>query len=311
MKSFKSTFATHSGLLGILLLISSPTLVTAQDMSKYYTVTHPDEFEIDWTGFYNLMTEKTARIRNELPHHLNLPYGAHPKQKLDIYLPRGTDLSSAPVFLFLHGGGFREGDRAQYGAIAAPFAKHGIITAVASYRLTEDGFHYPDQPNDMKAAIKWIFENISQYGGDRESIYAGGHSAGAILSADIGGNRDWMEQMWLPKEILKGIVPVSGPYDLREGGRPGERSAYAPTPELLEQASPILHVNDPVPAAIVAVGSVEKYQQSSLEFVEKLQARGCRAEYLLLEGEDHKDTALSLANPESELFQAVLRMITR
>ena len=61
----------------------------------------------------------------------------------------------------------------------------------------------------------------------------------------------------MPKEILKGIIPVSGPYDVRARGRPGEVYTYAPTPELREQASPILHVTDPVPAALVAVGSEE------------------------------------------------------
>ena len=61
-----------------------------------------------------------------------------------------------------------------------------MITAVASYRLTGSGAHYPDQPDDVKSTVKWLFENISQYGGNPENIYVGGHSAGAILSADIG-----------------------------------------------------------------------------------------------------------------------------
>jgi len=310
MNKLRRKIPIAASIFSILLLILGLTEVNAQDMSKYYTVMHPDEFKIDWTGFYQLMNEKTAEIREELPHHLDLPYGTDPKQKLDIYLPKGTQISSAPVFLFLHGGGFREGDRAQYGAIAEPFAKNGIITVVASYRLTGDGFHYPDQPNDVRDAIKWLFENISQYGGDPELIYVGGHSAGAIITADIGGNRAWMEEAGLPKRILKGVVPVSGPYDLREAGKPGEQSSYAPTPHLREEASPILHIYDPAPVAIVAVGSEEKYQQTSLELVKALQAAGCKAQYLLLDG-DHKDTVLSMTKEGSALFQAVLDMINK
>lgn len=309
MNFFKNSLSILLGILCAFTLIMNPSPATAQDMSKYYTVMHPEKFEIDWTSFYQTMTEKTAQVRKDLPHHLDLAYGTDPKQKLDIYLPKNKNLASAPVFLFFHGGGFREGDRAQYGAVAAPFAKHGIITAVASYRLTVDDFHYPDQPNDAKAAIKWLYENVAQYGGDPNSIYVGGHSAGAILTADIGVDRNWMAQAGLPKEILKGIVPVSAPYDMRAEGRPGEQSSYAPTPELQEQASPILHVTDPAPEAIVAVGSVEKYQESSQELVNKLKAKGSDAQYLLLDGEDHKDTALSLTNENSELFQAVLAMI--
>ena len=311
MKYSKYTRSIMSGLLCALIVTLCPSRMNAQDMTTYYTVMHPEQFEIDWTGFYTSMTEKTEQVRKELPNKLDLAYGTDPKQKLDIYLPNETKATSAPVFLFLHGGGFREGDRAHYGAVAAPFAKHGIITAVASYRLTVDGFHYPDQPNDVKSAVKWLYENIAQYGGNPESIFVGGHSAGAILSADIGGNRGWMETMGIPENILKGIVPVSGPYDMRAEGRPGERDSYATTPELRTRASPILHVENPAPNAVVAVGSLEKYQESSEEFVAKLRAAGSQAQYLLLEGEDHKDTALEMVDESSTLFQAILRMIVQ
>jgi acetyl esterase/lipase len=295
-------------LLFLILHVFFIAPVNAQDMSTYYTVMHPDEFTIDWTGFYKANTEATARVRKEYPHHLDLAYGNNAKQALDLYLPKG-EISSAPVFLFLHGGGFREGDRAHYGSVAEPFLKNGIITAVASYRLTGDGFHYPAQSNDVKSAIKWIYENINTYGGSANAIFVGGHSAGAILSADVGVNRAWMTEMGIPRMALKGIIPISGPYDMRKKGRPGEQSAYAPTAELQAAASPILHINDPVPAALVAVGSREKYQDSSIAFTKGLKTAGTDAYYLLMEGEDHDDTALSLANEKSELFQRSLKMI--
>ena len=282
--------------------------VTAQDMSTYYTVTHPEDFDIDWTSFYKKNNEATRQVRKEFPHHLDLAFGKDPKQALDLYIPNGN-VNLAPVFLFLHGGGFREGDRAHYGSIARPFLKHGIITAVASYRLTGDGHHYPAQSNDVKAAIKWLYENVSNYGGRPDALFVGGHSAGAILSADVAVNREWMAKAGLPKNILRGIIPVSGPYDMRKKGRPGEQSAYAPTAELQAQASPILHITDPVPSALVVVGSKEKYRASSSAFAKKLKEAGSDVYYLLMEGEDHDDTALSLANEKSELFQRSLDMI--
>jgi len=292
----------------VVLLVFPTGALFAQDMSKYYTVQHPEDFSIDWTGFYHRMNEHTARVRAQFPHHLDLAYGSDPKQVLDLYLPEG-EVSNAPVFLFLHGGGFREGDKAHYGSVAEPFVKAGVITAVASYRLTGSGAHYPAQSDDVKNAVKWLYENAGNYGGNPEALYVGGHSAGAILSADIGVDRAWLVEMGMPKEILKAIIPISGPYDVRARGRPGEVYTYAPTPELREQASPILHVNDPVPVALVAVGSEEGYQESSMAFTEALKAAGVDAHYLLLEGEDHADTALSLANGGSELFRQALEMI--
>lgn len=292
----------------VVLLTFFAAPVNAQDMHQYYTVSHPDEFDIDWAGFYSRMNEYTARVRDEYPHYLDLAYGTDPKQRLDIYLPKGK-VANAPVFLFVHGGGFREGDKAHYGSVAEPFVKRGVITVATSYRLTGNGAHYPDQPDDIKNAVKWIFDNIEQYGGSPDNIFVAGHSAGAVLTADIGVSRAWLTEMGMPKGILKGIAPISGPYDIRVKRRPGQLDAYAPTPEHRVQASPVLKINDPAPAALVATGSEEEYVQPSLDFADALKAAGVDARYLLLEGEDHADTALLLADENSELCKRVIKMI--
>lgn len=253
----RHSFIVRSAALSALLTLTAYVPgAGAQDASTYYTVQHPEQFKIDWGAFYRQADAKTAAVRAQLPHYLNLAYGQDVKQRLDLYLPTKKP-AHAPVFLFLHGGGFREGDRAQYGFVAKPFADHGVITAVASYRLTGDGFKYPDQPHDTQLAVEWLYRNIAKYGGDPDRLYVGGHSAGAILSADIGVDRAWLKSAGIPTRVLRGIAPISGPYDLRTAGRPGEDSAYAPTTELKEQASPLLHIVDPAPAAVIALGSAE------------------------------------------------------
>jgi acetyl esterase/lipase len=299
------------------LVLTAAAAAHAQDASQYYTVQHPEKFKTDWTGFYRQADASTAAVRSELPHKLDLQYGANVKQRLDLYFPKKAP-SSAPVFLFLHGGGFREGDRAQYGFVAKPYALSGIIVAVASYRLTGDGFKYPSQREDAQLAVAWLYRNIKQYGGNPDRIFVGGHSSGAILAADIGGNRTWLARSGVPKHALRGIAPVSGPYDLRTPGRPSEEnvfwSGYTPTPELRAQASPILHIADPVPAAVVAAGSAENegyddYVASSKDFVAKLLTHGTHAQFLSLDGAHHKDTVLALGDEKSELSQAIIQMI--
>jgi acetyl esterase/lipase len=307
--------AAASALLTLAAHIPS---ASAQDASTYYTVQHPEQFKIDWGAFYRQADAKTAAVRAQLPHYLNLAYGQDVKQRLDLYLPTKKP-AHAPVFLFLHGGGFREGDRAQYGFVAKPFADHGVITAVASYRLTGDGFKYPDQPHDTQLAVEWLYRNIAKYGGDPDRLYVGGHSAGAILSAEIGVDRGWLKSAGIPTRVLRGIAPISGPYDLRTAGRPGEDSAYAPTPELKEQASPLLHIVDPAPAAVIALGSAENLgsakqsdmvMDSSKAFAAKLQAAGVKTQLLILDGKDHRGTVTALGDEDSELFKAVIQMIT-
>jgi acetyl esterase/lipase len=290
---------------------------SAQDASKYYTVQHPELFKTDWTGFYRTIDAATAAVRAQFPHVLDLSYGQNIKQRLDLYMPK-QKVTGAPVFLFLHGGGFREGDRAQYGFIAKPFVEKGIIVAVASYRLTDPGFVYPSQVEDVRHALQWLHQNIHTYGGDGMQLYVGGHSSGGILAADVGVDRTWMKQAGIPTLALRGMVPVSAQYDLRVNDPAAANkvfwSVYAASADRQRAASPILNIRDPVPKALVAAGSTEQQEfedfvAGSMQLVKKLNDAGVKAQFMSLEGQAHKDTALALGDSSSPLSQAVVEMI--
>jgi acetyl esterase/lipase len=287
-----------------LVAAAAPQLACAQDWTTYYTVVHAKDFELDWGKFYRMAEAKTMAVRKELRHELDVPYGKDPKQRMDLYFPTAK-ATSAPVLLFLHGGGFREGDRKQYGYVGEPFAKHGIITVVASYRLTP-GFKHPAQPDDAKAIVAWIHKNIARHGGDPNSIYISGHSAGAILAADVGVDLAWLDALKVPRSAVRGIVPISGSYDLRGS----KRFEYLPTPEAEEKASALLHVNAPAPVAIVAYGSLEeRLKEPSAALAKALTAKGIKAKTLNLEGKDHATAVWELSDENSTLTKAILAMI--
>ncbi len=319
-----------AGVVIAALLAQSLQTVLAQDASTYYTVMHPEQFKTDWAGFYRQADARTAAVRAQVRHTLDIPYGADVKQRLDIYYPDAkrdatqnpkrvqAPRARAPVFLFLHGGGFREGDRAQYGFVAKPFADHGVISVIASYRLTGGGFSYPAQRDDARLAVLWLYHHIARYGGDPERIYIGGHSSGAILAADLGVDLGWLEHEGVPKRVLRAIVPISAPYDLRTPANPVEPnvfwSGYTPSAQTRAEASPSLHILDPVAAALVVAGSTENegyddYVGSSKDFVAELAAHGVQAQFLSLPGAGHRDTVWALGDADSVLFPAVLRLI--
>ena len=287
----------------VLLLILAGT-VAAQDRSRYPTQLHPERFTIDWKAFYDRADAMTEETRKALPHRLDIPYGEDSKQKLDLYFPLGKP--RGPVFIFIHGGGFVEGDRAHYGYVARPLAERGIITVVMSYRLQPA--HYPDQGEDKRRVLAWVYRNIASDGGDPRRIYIGGHSAGAILSAFVAVKRDWLEERGLPAELIRGFLPVSGPYDLVDFG--SFVDVYLPDPSQGEEASPARNITGTPPPAIVAYGSLEgPFAAQSRDFVEALKARRGDARLLVLEGMNHDDTALAASSEGSPLVQALLGLI--
>ena len=119
-----------------VVLAAAAQGAAAQDWTQYYTVVHSGNFAIDWGKFYRTAEAKTMEVRKELRNELDVPYGKDPKQRLDLYFPV-QKASNAPVLLFLHGGGFREGDRKQYGYVAEPFAK--AAGAATAHRVRRRG----------------------------------------------------------------------------------------------------------------------------------------------------------------------------
>src|SRR6185436_339210 len=229
--------------------------------------------------------------------------------RLDVYesLPDSAlRASSRPVFIFFHGGGFREGDRRQYGYVAGALAPQGVVTVVPSYRLLPE--HYPAQADDTEAVVAWVHANISRFGGAPGRIYIGGHSAGAIMSTFAALERDWMAQRHLPADVIKGVVAVSGPYDLRQAS--GFVADYLPDPASRADASPLLHVAAGAPPMLVAFGSLEApYAKGSPEFVDALVRAGVDARLIPLAGMQHDATALSLGQADSAVVRAMLALM--
>ena len=127
---------------------------------------------------------------------LDQPYAGNdnPKQMVDVYLPkkRNTD-KPMPVVAYIHGGGWKNGDRIGYAAAAIQLARTGDYAAVAvGYRLTNEA-HWPQQAYDCKAAIRWIRGHAKEYNLDADRIGVTGSSAGGHLASLLGTSGDVKE----------------------------------------------------------------------------------------------------------------------
>lgn len=103
----------------------------------------------------------------------------------DIYLPAET-VQRPPVLVYLHGGGWRAGDRkADRDGQLRPLAGRGIAVVSIEYRLTHQG-HFPDQIHDAKAAVRWVRAHAEDYGWDATRVAAAGASSGGHLAGLLG-----------------------------------------------------------------------------------------------------------------------------
>jgi len=284
------------------------------DRSQYYTVSHPGEFTTNWAVFYDQVGTLTNDARNKLDNHLNINYALDndPKHTLDIYFPR--EAKNAPVLVFIHGGGFIEGDKDDYGYVALPFSTRNVITVVPSYRLAPK-YKYPAQINDIRDLLAWVYHNIGTMGGDPKRIYLSGHSAGAIISASVALDPSWAILRDLPVDVVKGCFLISAWYDLRKI-KAKQMGVYVDAyvaPSFVEAASPISNITRPPTNNLIAVGTKSNPESLLLEpsqnLVEKISAKGVRAKLLVLEGMSHADTALLLADSDNKLVQEILEII--
>jgi acetyl esterase/lipase len=112
----------------------------------------------------------------------NLVFAAHEGSELalDIYRAPQDD---APVTIYVHGGGWRSGDKTGDGARRlAPFAAYGVTVASVDYRLAPRAT-FPDQLYDIKAAVRWLRGNGGRLGLRIDRLGIWGASAGAYLGS--------------------------------------------------------------------------------------------------------------------------------
>lgn len=116
---------------------------------------------------------------------------------LNVWTP-GLDGRARPVMVWLHGGGFTRGSGSWYLYSGARLARRGDVVVVGiNYRLGAFGALVTDEMQDADsadsnvglrdqiAALRWVVENIADFGGDPTQVTAFGQSAGAMSVASL------------------------------------------------------------------------------------------------------------------------------
>lgn len=217
--------------------------------------------------------------------------------RLDVYRPEKPAAPALPAIVYIHGGGWRNGDKAGGGGVAQLARTGNYVGFSVGYRLSGEAT-WPAQIHDCKAAIRYIRANAAKYGVDPERIGVWGPSAGGHLSALLGTSGDVKElegENGTPgvSSRVACVVDFCGPADFTNfrheavrllfGGKFDERMDEA------KAGSPITHVSKDDPPFLIVHGTKDTtvpYSQSEA-LTEALKKSGVDVTLIRIEGGSH------------------------
>lgn len=247
----------------------------------------------------------------ELLHKQSL--GNDPRQKLLVYGDPSAS-EALPVFIFVHGGSWRNGNPDDYGFIGRNIAPEGYIVVLGGYRLRDNG-RYPAMLEDTATITAWVHANIAKYGGNPDRIVLAGHSAGAYNVAQVALEQRWLEEAGVPAQAIRGVVGLAGPYDFYPYDSDSTRAAFGSVGAGAE-SQPVNHVRSDAPPMLLVHGEQDTLvkPRNTRALAAALEKSGAQVETLFLPAMTHNDPLLALAHPwrrDPRIFDAVARFLAQ
>ena len=198
------------------------------------------------------ITSQTAVAADRTPAPpQELSYGKDRLQEVDFWA--GAD-RGAPLVVYVHGGGWKRGDKSMMHGSAklSHWQELGYAVASVNYRLVPDA-RVEDQAQDVAAAVAMLKRESGRLGFDADRIVLIGHSAGAHLVALVGTDPSYLTRAGLGYGDIDGIVALDGaaydvPAQMDENPRlMGDtyRQAFGTDPARQKALSPISHSAGP------------------------------------------------------------------
>ena len=227
---------------------------------------------------------------------------------LDLYGPGRAEGPKRPVVLFIHGGGWRHGDKANVGDQPEGFVSRGYLFASTNYRLDPPATPR-DQGADVAAAVAWLHAHSAEHGGDGDTIFLMGHSAGAHLAALVATDERLLAPHGLEPADLAGVVLLDGagydvPRQMAAARLPMLKkiygAAFGDDPDFQREASPITHVAKGrryPPFVIFHAGQRPDSREQAEALAERLRAAGGEATTSHEPDENHMTIKRGLGTP--------------
>jgi len=251
-----------------------------------------------------LLVVTAWRSESEIVIERDLAYGkvADTELNLDLAMPK-TGAGPFPAVVFLHGEGWRAGNRQQMNHFIEGMARLGYVGVTVEYRLVPTAL-FPAQVEDCKAAVRWLRANAKKYRIRPDRIGVVGFSAGGHLASMLGVTRkeDGFEGVGGNPEQssrVQAVVSFFGPTDFSARDWPKDLEdeviapflggTFADKADSYKRASPVNYVTVDAPPFLFLHGTDDKLIpiDQSRRLSEKLKTVGVPTQMVALEGEGH------------------------
>ena len=216
------------------------------------------------------------------------------KEKLDLYLPNGPDRLDRPAVVFIHGGGFTGGDKAEYrsASVSADLCRAGYVVVSCNYRLgpmTQAGV-WPQNIADCRNAVRWVRAHAKELGVNPDKIAVAGGSAGGYHALMVGLSDDKTGPGGDPAAThsakVSAVIDMYGVVNFAKRGK-GEVPGTSPT----EQAAyfPESQCDAQDPAVLILHGTADSTVDiaQSDDMAKALRSAKVSHEYIVVEGAPH------------------------
>jgi len=265
----------------------------------------PSEYDLDPSAPAAKALQEEYLRQSDIARHLSgakleLAYGPHPRQKLDVF-SAGPE---APVIIFFHGGYWVAGSKDARRFPAPEWKKHGVSWVVVNYRLTP-GNTLADCVADARSATTWITKCANTLGLKRDALHVVGNSAGAHLAAMVSA-ANWSQR---PKICSLGVI--SGLFDLSPLLRTTSQDWLRLTSKTAFELSPIAHLPPPDMPVLIGWGGFETqaFADQSHLYAEHCRKAGNPTKVFTSPSADHFKIIGEFGTPGTPVFDLLLKQV--
>ncbi|TLU98237.1 alpha/beta hydrolase [Dyadobacter luticola] len=235
------------------------------------------------------------------------------EQKLNIFAPK-KHVTPHDVIIFVHGGNWNSGKKSQYNIIGNHWAKKGVVYVTIDYPLSPAA-KYDEMARSTANAVKWVKDNIAQYGGNPERIFLSGHSAGGHLAALVSIDNQYFQDLKIENPLAGTILIDAAGLDMYgyltdEKFQPGNTylNTFTNNPDTWKKATPLYHLHKSMPPMIIYRGgkSYPSIISSNEKFKKALADFAPETPYHIQEKKKHVPMITQFFNPFNQRYGEIL-----